>query len=148
MKYKVVKYHISDRRKSNMVSYIGISTCIPQRLSTGRPKHIDEPLLRSSPILLIKTHLPRLSNFLNPPKPPSNVGSPSVERSPAPQSEEQHDRHDGGKKPEQHVDQVNPHCVLHSFDPTIALWVRMDVQFAKDTKDCRPENTARGQVSC
>ena len=48
------------------------------------------------------------------------------------------DADNGGQKPQQHVDEVDPHGVLHAFDPAVALWVFVDVEVAEGAEDGGP----------
>jgi len=56
------------------------------------------------------------------------------------QEEEPHCREDCGDEPQQHIDQIDPHCVLHPRHARIAFWILMDVQFAEDAEDGSPED--------
>jgi len=61
-----------------------------------------------------------------------------VQRPSTPHRKEQHYRHHRRNKPQEHIDQVDPHCILHPFDPIITLRILMDVQLAEDSEDGRP----------
>lgn len=69
-----------------------------------------------------------------------------MQRPPSSHGEEHHHSHDSRDKPKQHIDQVNPHCVLHPFDPTVALRIRMDVQLPEDTEDGSPQYAAQSHT--
>lgn len=45
-----------------------------------------------------------------------------------------------GNQPQESVGQVNPDCVLHALDTTVALGILIDVHLSKDTKESNPED--------
>jgi len=61
-----------------------------------------------------------------------------VEGSPTSKKEKPHCCEDCGDEPQQHIDQIDPHRVLHPCHARIAFRVLMNVQFAEDAEDGSP----------
>lgn len=54
---------------------------------------------------------------------------------------------DKGKEPQNGVGEIDPDCVLHALDPTVALGVLVDVHLAEDSKQRNPQNE-KDQIPC
>jgi hypothetical protein len=51
---------------------------------------------------------------------------------------------DGSDEPKQHVDQIDPHGILHSLDSSIHLSFLFDIHVSEQAKDSHPENEQDG----
>ena len=50
--------------------------------------------------------------------------------------DEKHKRaEDGAEQPEQHVDEIDPHAVLHALDARVAFGFFVDVHAAEDAEE-------------
>lgn len=54
---------------------------------------------------------------------------------------------DKGKEPQNGVGEVDPDCILHPLDPTVALSILIDVHLAEDSKQRNPQNK-QDQIPC
>lgn len=71
-----------------------------------------------------------------------------MQRARVPRSEEDEGRIDGGDEPEQHVDQIDPHGVLHAeLVVLLGRWVGVDIDLAKGAEERGPEDAIRKRMS-
>ena len=64
-----------------------------------------------------------------------------MQRFSTPQEKEPHRREDGREEPEQHIDQIDPHGILHPLDSAVSLGFLMHKHLPKDPEHGCPENT-------
>ena len=76
----------------------------------------------------------------------SDGGSPSMKRPSTSHREECHYRDCCSDKPKKHIDQVNPHSVLHPLDTSVQ-GPCMNVNFSKDPKDSYPQDASCRLIS-
>ena len=61
-----------------------------------------------------------------------------MQRPPTSQEEEPYRRKYRSEEPQQHVDKINPHRVLHSPNAAIALGILVNVHLTENAKHRRP----------
>lgn len=75
---------------------------------------------------------------------PLNGGPSRVPGAAAHLLDEVYQHANGAAEPEQRIDQIDPDCVLHALNATIALRIGMDIHVAKDPEHGDPEDEQNG----
>ena len=71
-----------------------------------------------------------------------------MQRPSTPHGEKHHHSHNSRDQPQQHINQIDPHRILHPLDPTVTLRLLMNIQFPKRAKYSRPQDTTtRAHIS-
>lgn len=66
-----------------------------------------------------------------------------MQRSPPPLPQKQHHAQNRRDEPQQHINQIDPHRILHAMGRTItASDILMNVEFAEDAEDGGPEDAS------
>ena len=64
-----------------------------------------------------------------------------MQRPPPPKPKEQHRPRNRTDQPQQHIDQIHPHRILHPLNPRIPLWILTNIHLPKDPKQRKPKHT-------